>query len=167
MIGIPGAGKSTWAKENMKRLNANYISRDSIRFAINDEGNKIYPKEKQVFNEYIHRIQESINNNENCIADATHVDEKSRKKLISNLVLKDNDEIIAVNLKVSPNICTFRNDKRIGDACVPRIAILNMAKRLNYVENFYQDDEIIYNKIIDVDEKMNENIKINNRGNNL
>lgn len=161
MVGLPGAGKTTWAKLNKDKLNSNYISRDEIRNMEDENQKKVYPKEKDIFNEYVNRIQKNIDENKNCIADATQIDSKARVKLISNLKL-DNNKIVIVNLKINPNTCALRNEQRSGKACVPRLAILNMAKRLDYVENFYQDDNIIYSSIIDVDDKMNENIKINN-----
>ena len=45
MIGVPGAGKSTWCKENIKSPMQKYVSRDEIRFSLLKEG-EIIPKEE-------------------------------------------------------------------------------------------------------------------------
>ena len=38
MIGVPGAGKSTFARNVLKNINnAMYVSRDSIRYSLDDK----------------------------------------------------------------------------------------------------------------------------------
>lgn len=51
MIGIPGSGKSTWAKANKKEKDI-YVSRDEVRFSLLQDGDEYFSKEKEVLKEF-------------------------------------------------------------------------------------------------------------------
>lgn len=97
LCGAPGCGKSTWAKGMAQ--NAIHISRDIIRFNLLDENDDYFDKETLVFKLFIKAIQEGLNNNNNVIADATHLNLGSRQKLLSNLNL-DNVYVKVVYFRV-------------------------------------------------------------------
>lgn len=151
MIGIPGSGKSTWARNKAEEIGTTYISRDDIRFSSLGAENKYFDKEKEVYKTYINKIQNCINNNKDCIVDATHIDSKSRNKLKRNLKLNKNIDIIAVNVITNVNVCICRNKLRQGLKQVPNDVILSMENRKNFVEDFNNDNEKFhYNKIINI-----------------
>lgn len=52
LCGIPGSGKSTWAKNHLDD-NSIWISRDLIRFSMVSEEEEYFSKEKEVFKEFI------------------------------------------------------------------------------------------------------------------
>ena len=79
--------------------NAIHVSRDIIRFNLLDENDDYFDKETLVFKLFIKAIQDSLNNNNNVIADATHLNLGSRQKLLSNLNL-DNVYVKVVYFRV-------------------------------------------------------------------
>lgn len=117
MCGPPGSGKTTWAKSHLNKEGNLYISRDEIRFSLlGDDTSEYFSKEKEVYREFIWRIYNGLKSGYNVIADATHLNEKSRFKLISRIpqdVLKEQNIIItAIYIKVPLNVCIERNNTR-------------------------------------------------------
>ncbi len=130
MIGIPGSGKSTYAK--MAFPNAIYVSRDEIRFNLVAEDEEYFSKEEEVFDEFIDTINLGLAFGNDVVADATHLNPKSRLKLLSHLDLdRDRTEIIAVVMRTPLKICLERNENRIGTrSYVPPQVIKRMNRSL-------------------------------------
>lgn len=126
MVGIPGSGKSTYAKNHLS--NALYVSRDEIRFSLVAENEEYFSKENEVFTEFINAINLGLAMNNDVIADATHLNAKSRLKLLANLDLnKEKTEVIAIVMRTPLNICLERNEKRKGTrSYVPQNVIKRM-----------------------------------------
>lgn len=126
MSGCPGSGKSTFAKEYFP--NAKYVSRDAIRFGIVREDEEYFSKEDEVFRRFIEEINEGMRESVDVVADATHLNEKSRAKLLYNLKLnKDKYKVTVVYLKTSLATCIERNENRKGTrAYVPKDIIKRM-----------------------------------------
>ena len=124
LSGPAASGKSTFSNFLIKgEHDFKIVSRDAIRFSLVNEDEEYFSKEKEVFKIYIHEIQQAIDNDVNLIvADATHINEVSRNKLLDNLNLKDYN-IIPINFKAPLNVCLERNEARFGRAKVPRSAI--------------------------------------------
>ena len=117
MCGVPGSGKSTWVRNTFPDIEP--VSRDAIRFAILDErGGDYFAYEKEVFEKFIHQIIDSLAVDEITIADATHLNARSRAKVLRE-VAKFADEIEAVVMDVHLITALERNDKREGRAFVP------------------------------------------------
>ena len=53
MVGIPGSGKTTFAKKFCKYFHYTYISRDDIRFSKIEDKDDYFDKESLVFTEFI------------------------------------------------------------------------------------------------------------------
>lgn len=127
--GVPGCGKSTWAK-NFKLDNPNTVicSRDKIRFAILEDNEDYFSKEQDVYREFIRWIQDNLDaeGDFNIIADATHLSPKSRRLLLDNLNLSNVKEIHTVWFDVDFETCWERNSKREGRAFVPKSAVRRM-----------------------------------------
>ena len=144
LCGIPGCGKSTWVYNRLKEKNPSpdpkwdYVSRDEVRFSIIDEEDDYFAKEKQVFNEYIRRICEKLDDPylTNVIADATHLNEVSRNKLINAIRrnrCKDKPlNIVMVYFDVPLEVCKFRNNKRSGRMRVPDDVMDKMYRSLEF-----------------------------------
>ena len=110
MVGIPGSGKSTWVKNNFPNIVP--VSRDTIRFELLDErGGDYFDYEDEVFDKFIHQIIGSLVTDEITIADATHLNKKSRARVL-NKVRKFADEIEAVVLDTDLETAFERNDQR-------------------------------------------------------
>lgn len=150
MIGVPGSGKTTFAEAQPKKI---HISRDTIRFSLLNEHDNYFAKEKEVYKTFINKINLHINDGEDVIADATHLNPKSRYKLLNQLHIDRNKtNIIAIYVNTPIKTCLERNNLRKGTKTyVPPNEIYNMYARLEpptYNEPFdmiftYIDDQLI------------------------
>lgn len=145
LCGVPGCGKSTWAKNRMAENGPTgigpqtwvCISRDEVRFSMIKEEDDYFSKEKQVFNEFVNRICGNLSDAwvTNVIADATHLNEISRSKLIDTIRRKRPNlplRITMVYFDVPLEVCKFRNDKRGGRARVPDNVLEKMYVQLEF-----------------------------------
>ena len=152
MMGLPGSGKTTFARDYFNIENNNsvkYISRDDIRFNLlkkyNDEDN-YFGHEEEVFNTFCFDVKHYLANGYDVIADATHISHASRSKLINavtNIKVLDNgkrivqspfNRWIVIFLNPDVKLCIENNRKRKGLARVPETAIYRMNRNLEYPE---------------------------------
>ena len=129
MIGCPGSGKSTYAKKYLANNDTVYVSRDEIRFALLQDGETYFAREKEVYREFIWKIYNAIQNeHKNVIADATHLNEKSRAKLFSALPIDFTKiDVIGIYMNTPLEICLEQNEIRKGTkAYVPRAQVRRM-----------------------------------------
>ena len=128
VIGLPGSGKSTYIKEHFK--DSFIISRDEIRLELKGESSKYFENEKEVFNEFVYRIQIALDKDDkNVIADATHINQRSRNKLLNKLKLQDvKIHILFINTPLEK--CLERNHNRDESERVPDKFIFDIYKRL-------------------------------------
>lgn len=136
--GIPGSGKSTFLKAN-KGKDEVIISRDDIRFSLLKEGEEYFSRENEVFKKFITQITNSINLGYNTYADATHLNNTSREKLLHALdkagCKPSATEVIFFDVPL--DICLTRNEKRKNTkAYVPRGVIRRMFNQLTYPIEF-------------------------------
>lgn len=135
MSGMPGIGKSTWAKRFMEISNAeiDYVSRDEVRFELVSVEEEYFSKEKIVFANFIHKVNESIAAGHDVIVDATHLNKASRNKLLRNLAFNhDNTALILVLMPFNLNLAIARNEKRKGTrAYVPESSLRRMARAID------------------------------------
>lgn len=123
MMGIPGSGKSTWIKNNFPDVEP--VSRDAIRFELLQEGEDYFAHEDEVFDKFIHQIVGSLAVDEVTIADATHLNVKSRAKVL-NRVRKFADFIEIVWINPPLETAFKQNDMREGLAWVKHGIIRRM-----------------------------------------
>lgn len=146
VMGLPGAGKSTWLKEHLN--DPIIVSRDIIRFSMINKNSKYFDNEKKVFNEYTDTIQKYLDssNNIDIYADATHINQKSRNKLLNKLDLKDiNINILYINTPIEE--CIKRNNNREGIEKVSEKVIRDFNKRLEVPTH---NEKYKYKSIIEV-----------------
>ena len=132
MCGPAGSGKSTWAKKHFDNLYTEYISRDAVRMSLITDQDHYFSKEREVFREFINRIQNAVNNEGvDVIVDATHLDKYSRRKLTNALddALARPWEIYYVVMYTDYYECLRRNDQRTGRAKVPHEVIAEMFEK--------------------------------------
>ncbi len=150
MCGIPGSGKSTFCNEMISKSDrkAEYISRDVIRFSYLKDGDDYFSKEDDVFTTFVSSINDAIDDDtlDDIFVDATHLNEKSRNKVLKYLDL-DFVKIIPVNFLIDFDLALERNNLREGRSCVPRSSLVNMHSAFRPATHY---EKYPYEKIINV-----------------
>lgn len=155
MSGIPGSGKSTWIRDHMTP-DAEWISRDNVRFAILSNEDDYFAHEDDVFDTFINYINQTLEKDDihTIYIDATHLNKRSRDKVLRRVQKANIEELNCVCFDVPLEICYCRNNLRTGRSRVPETAIYNMYQSYRIpnkeTENF---DRII---IVDEDGNMKE-----------
>lgn len=125
MVGCPGSGKSTWC-QNYATPADRHVSRDDIRFALVEEDEEYFSREKEVFRSFAEQINFYLESGYNVFADATHLNKASRNKLLRAIPAKV-DEIDAVYIKTPLWKALEQNEKRKGTrSYVPKSVIRRM-----------------------------------------
>ena len=125
LCGPSGCGKSTWAHTYMQ--DTMYVSRDTIRFRFLKEGEDYFAHEKEVFKAFVAEIVARFKMGCTVIADATHLNEFSRRKLTQAIDRYYNEyEIVYVVFKTDLKTCLERNAMREGRTRVPDNIVSNM-----------------------------------------
>lgn len=127
MCGIPGSGKSTYLKTRFSQRPL-IISRDEIRFAMVGEDEEYFSHEKEVYDEFINQILDALKFSSEIFVDATHLNERSRAKLLRSLGkhLKD-VEVNAIWVRTTLDTALSQNENRKGTrAYVPPSVIRRM-----------------------------------------
>lgn len=146
MCGPAGSGKSTWIKDNHKD-NYVIVSRDAVRFSMLKDTDTYFACEYDVFTVFINKIRNCIDTGyENIYVDATHLNEKSRNKVLDRLYL-GGVNIIPVNMHTSLEKCIAQNDQRVGRCHVPITVIKDQYKA--YEPASYAEKHV-YKEIINV-----------------
>lgn len=131
MCGIPGSGKSTWARKHLSSPGVAYVSRDEIRFSMIQEGEDYFSQEKKVFSKFAQEIVTWACMHD-VIIDATHINFASRKRIYDVLTAnfdEDKIEVYCIWMNTPYNVCLARNAQRTGRALVPEHAIESMWRR--------------------------------------
>lgn len=125
MCGLPGSGKSTWAKE--KHPDLPIVSRDLIRAKLGftkDADEKAVltaGQEKQVTTEEYWQIAKYAKKRQSFIVDDTNTIPKYRKDLIHTLRTYG-AKVIGVNVNTPTEICINRRRGQIPADAIERIA---------------------------------------------
>ena len=119
MCGPAGSGKSTWARQVFDANEyTRIVSRDEIRFFLVAEGEEYFSKETTVFKKYIATIRNTLVDGFDCVADATHLNDKSRRKLI-NALGTGYYNLVFVVLEVGRQLAIKQNASREGRRRIP------------------------------------------------
>ena len=131
MCGTPGSGKTWFAKNKlMKGCDWEYISRDEVRFSMIKDDEEYFSHETAVFKAFIGKITFALEyGNDNIIADATHLNWGSRRKLLKTLEMYmplEGVDVILVVIEAKLKDILERNKLRSGRARVPEETIRRM-----------------------------------------
>ena len=143
MVGIPASGKSTWIQKETAILESEgktvcVVSRDEVRKSLLRDSEDYFSHEKKVFNEYVRQLNEAMEIGfDVVIADATHINAQSRKKLLRKLFPDPSTHLVFEVMMIDPKVAIERNSKREGFARVPDDAIYQMTS--NFSEPSYME----------------------------
>lgn len=131
MCGIPGSGKTTWAKSHVQE-GEGYISRDEIRLKLLQDGDPYFKHEDRAYKYFCQDIIKQLELYSTVYVDATHITKKSRKRLITALASMginfENIDLIIIFIKKDLKTCLKQNLQRVGRARVPEQTLIQMYK---------------------------------------
>ena len=142
----PASGKSSYANNFTESSGKpiKVVSRDAIRFSLLDDGAPYFSKEKAVFSKFIKEINEGLDKGD-VIADATHINEVSRMKVIKKIDLSK-CKVSCIVLLTDELTAIKRNHLREGRARVPDKVIRENYARFTHPKT----DKFHYHNIIEV-----------------
>ena len=136
MVGAAGSGKTYFAKNHLMKNDENlyYVSRDEVRYSMITDEDKYFSKENKVFQMFINKIKYYLDSKtfacSGVIADATHLNWPSRRKLLNALGILNgaypNLEIIPVVVRPELDVALERNNQREGRTRVPKDVVIRM-----------------------------------------
>ena len=133
MIGISGAGKSTWAKEHLKK-DIVYISRDAIRFNLLDTlGGHYFDHEDEVTKTMWTTANQNLRAGKDVCIDQTSLTPKSRTWLLQHIT--EYNKVYGIWIDTPVEECLKHNELRKNNhdhSYVPREVIRRMA--IQFVE---------------------------------
>jgi predicted kinase len=145
MIGPAGSGKTTWVRNHAKPGKSAHISRDEIRFSMVGEDEYYFSKEDDVYAEYCKEIHDALHCPwvEEVYADATHLNKKSRERLIKEIYISPEwVEIHAIVIMPTLMTCLAQNAFRSGRERVPETVICKMYN--GYQSPYFDDIDYSY-----------------------
>ena len=143
-VGLPGSGKSTYAKNFIKDKDIEYLSSDELRavYGKSEEDQTVTPL---VFGHIKRKVDEFLKDGKNVLVDATSVNRKERSDYI-NSAKKYGAKVVAIVFKMDRQGLIDRNKKRgeQGGRVVPDWVIDKMLAK--FEEPSYDEgiDVIIY-----------------------
>lgn len=155
LVGLPGSGKSTYAKELANEINAVRLSSDDLRIELYGDINN-QDNNTELFQEMNRRAKLALKSGKSVIYDATNINSKKRKGFLSQLPKDVNKTCVYFSERRS--VCIARDLQR--DRAVTKEVIERMYKQLQipmYHEGWnnikivsciqYQKDTGLFNKI--------------------
>jgi len=143
-VGLPGSGKSTYAKNFIKDKDIEYLSSDELRAKFGS-GETDQTCTNQVFSHIKKTVDEFLKDGKNVLVDATSVNRKERSDYI-NTAKKYGAKVVAIVFKMDRQGLIDRNKKRgeQGGREVPTFVIDKMLAK--FAEPLYDEgiDVIIY-----------------------
>lgn len=145
MIGIPGSGKTTIAKQMQSTLDATIISSDVVRQTHPDW------KESNIFPEVYRLIGENLSQGQNVIFDATNIDVETRRKHLTSIrMITTSFRLEAYVIDANPEVCMKRiihRNKQSNELYLPPELALFYYKKLVFptLDEGFSHIEIIRN----------------------
>ena len=143
-VGLPGSGKSTYAKNFIKDKDIEYLSSDELR-AVFGKGEDDQTVTPLVFGHIKRKVDEFLKDCKNVLVDATSVNRKERADYITT-AKKYGAKVVALVFKMDRQGLIDRNKKRgqEGGRVVPDWVIDKMLAKFEEPSHSEGIDEVIY-----------------------
>ena len=143
-VGLPGSGKSTYAKNFIKDKDIEYLSSDELR-AVFGKGEDDQTVTPLVFGHIKRKVDEFLKDGKNVLVDATSVNRKERADYITT-AKKYGAKLVALVFKMDRQGLIDRNKKRgqEGGRVVPDWVIDKMLAKFEEPSHSEGIDEVIY-----------------------
>lgn len=138
LVGLPGCGKTTYARKLVEEYGLEHISSDQIRMEKGMSGDQ----HVGVFEEMLVRTKENLIAGKSLIYDATNLHRKYRKALLEN-IKKCNAYKICIFFTEPFDVCMERNKQRGQYAVVPEYRMYEMLKAFKVPMEYEGWDDII------------------------
>ena len=141
MSGVPGCGKSTWARKfTAEHDNVVQVSRDEIRFSLLADNDDYFACEDKTVVIFYSEINEALAAGHDVIADATHISERALRETMRRIDI-DCDKVL-VSFDTPLDTCIARNAHRDGRARVPEHVIRRMWFSKNKLNKAIRNNKI-------------------------
>jgi predicted kinase len=143
-VGLPGSGKSTYAKNFIKDKDIEYLSSDELR-AVYGKDETDQSVTSIVFGHIKRKVDEFLKDGKNVLVDATSVNRKERADYITT-AKKYGAKVVALVFKMDRAGLIARNQKRgsEGGRVVPDWVIDKMLAKYEEPSTSEGIDEVIY-----------------------
>jgi len=143
-VGLPGSGKSTYAKKFIVEKDIQYLSSDELR-AVYGKDETDQSVTSIVFDHIKRKVDEFLKDGKNVLVDATSVNRKERSDYI-NTAKKYGSKVVALVFKMDRQGLIDRNKKRgeQGGREVPTFVIDKMLNKYEDPSHSEGIDTIIY-----------------------
>jgi predicted kinase len=143
-VGLPGSGKSTYAKNFIKDKDIEYLSSDELRAKFGS-GETDQTCTNQVFGHIKRKVDEFLKDGKNVLVDATSVNRRERSDY-TNTAKKYGAKVVALVFKMDRDGLIARNQKRgsEGGRVVPTFVIDKMLAKFEEPSTNEGIDEVIY-----------------------
>lgn len=130
LAGVPGTGKSFFAKRILKEENMHIISSDEVRFQFTHDYRKLLSDMNIVYNKMIEMVNELFAKNDDItvVLDSTFLTDERRNYFLDRI--KNVDSVELILLKVHNEHLIFaRNHQRMRAKWVPEEVLVDMMKK--------------------------------------
>jgi len=143
-VGLPGSGKSTYAKNFIKDKDIEYLSSDELR-AVFGKGEDDQTVTPLVFGHIKRKVDEFLKDGKNVLVDATSVNRRERADYITT-AKKYSAKVVVLVFKMDRQGLIDRNKKRgeQGGRVVPDWVIDKMLTKYEEPSTSEGIDEVIY-----------------------
>lgn len=144
LCGIPGSGKSTWARHYIEENpNTKLISSDAIRAELfGDESDQSHNIE--AFNEFYNRANKYLLEGYDIILDATHTSRRARYRLFCGDLSIKTHTIICKVFPTPVEVCIERDAKRARSVGENVIRKFYNSFQIPYIEEGWDRIDVIY-----------------------
>ena len=128
-VGAPNSGKTVFINTRIDALGGIRVSRDDIRLSLMESDDDYLKHEGETFMKFCEQLQDALDNPhgpDDVYADATHLNARSRYKLLKKLHLENVSKIIVLYFNVPYELLEERNTARAGKMPIPFTALENM-----------------------------------------